>query len=200
MRHVHGTRGSGLLEGYLAHRRAGMADHLIPETLRSGAVLDIGCGMPPTFLLQTRFTSKYGVDRRCSSPKAGVSIAAHDLAGGTPLPFQSASMDVVTALATFEHLPLSALPSLLRDVRRVLKPGGLVVITTPHPRTHVLLTTLAAIGLLSKEEIDEHAQLLSAATMASLLREAGFERASLRNGVFEWGCNTWFTARNVDHA
>jgi hypothetical protein len=37
------TRGFGLLEGFLASKRAQMADRLIPGDLRNGKILDICC-------------------------------------------------------------------------------------------------------------------------------------------------------------
>src|SRR5262249_50924979 len=57
------TRGTGKLEGFLAGRRARMADELIPERCREGRVLDIGHGSTPSFLIQTRFRERHGIDR-----------------------------------------------------------------------------------------------------------------------------------------
>ncbi|MDP2947815.1 MAG: hypothetical protein Q8N88_06895, partial [Nanoarchaeota archaeon] len=56
------TRGTGLLEKYLAKKRAHMANKLIPESLRRGRILDVGCGETPFFLLNTKFNEKYGID------------------------------------------------------------------------------------------------------------------------------------------
>ena len=38
------TRGFGLLEGVLAKKRASLANSLIPASLRTDRILDIGCG------------------------------------------------------------------------------------------------------------------------------------------------------------
>ena len=57
------TRGHGLLERFLARKRACMANQLIPSHLRNGRILDIGCGSFPYFLLNTVFTEKCGLDK-----------------------------------------------------------------------------------------------------------------------------------------
>lgn len=51
---------------------------------------------------------------------------------------------------------------------------------------------LAKLGLLSKEEIEEHRELLTRREMEELLRAGGFER--VRSGLFELGLNSWFLA------
>ena len=57
------TRGSGLLETFLARRRAEMANRLIPSISRAGCIADIGCGRHPYFLLNTIFSRKIGLDK-----------------------------------------------------------------------------------------------------------------------------------------
>ena len=57
------TRGGGLLEPALARYRANMANKLIPEQLRSGRILDVGCGSYPYFLSHTAFAEKYAIDQ-----------------------------------------------------------------------------------------------------------------------------------------
>ncbi|HVX07914.1 class I SAM-dependent methyltransferase [Humibacter sp.] len=46
-----------------------------------------------------------------------------------PLPFDDATFDAICAMDVIEHLPDP--PAVLRELHRVLKPGGTVVITTP---------------------------------------------------------------------
>lgn len=57
------TRGYGLLERFLAKKRAQKANELIPQLYRKGRILDIGSGAYPFFLLTTSFSEKFGVDR-----------------------------------------------------------------------------------------------------------------------------------------
>ncbi|OGO52517.1 MAG: hypothetical protein A2148_08450 [Chloroflexi bacterium RBG_16_68_14] len=51
------------------------------------------------------------------------------IADGTRLPFASGSVDVVRAKEILEHIP--DLLAFVRDIRRVLKPGGLFLSQTP---------------------------------------------------------------------
>jgi len=57
------TRGKGLLEPFLARMRAKTANGLIPDELRSGRILDIGCGSYPYFLSHTAFEEKHALDQ-----------------------------------------------------------------------------------------------------------------------------------------
>ncbi len=57
------TRGKGLLEPTLAKLRTRRANHLIPPGLRTGRILDIGCGSFPYFLSHTSFEEKFAVDQ-----------------------------------------------------------------------------------------------------------------------------------------
>lgn len=56
------TRGKGLLESVLAGMRARKANQLIPDELRTGRILDIGCGAYPYFLSHTFFHEKAAID------------------------------------------------------------------------------------------------------------------------------------------
>ena len=57
------TRGSGLLEIFLARRRAEMANRLIPSVCRRGCIADTVCGRHPYFLLNAIFSRKIGLDK-----------------------------------------------------------------------------------------------------------------------------------------
>lgn len=59
---------------------------------------------------------------------------------GTELPFPEAAFDVVFSLDVFEHIPDS--DAHLREVRRVLKPGGRYLLQTPNKWTNTMFETL----------------------------------------------------------
>src|SRR5690606_9300954 len=70
------TRGKGRLEAFLARHRAQMANRLIPDELRSGTIVDIGCGSYPYFLSTTDFAHRYGLDRVAAGDPAGAAAGA----------------------------------------------------------------------------------------------------------------------------
>jgi SAM-dependent methyltransferase len=83
--------------------------------------------------------------------------------------------DVITAAEILEHLPEPRL--LVKEVARLLRPGGLFWTTTPHARG------LSARVLGLKWRCiwpPEHLQLFSARGLKSLLRDAGFRQIHVR--------------------
>jgi SAM-dependent methyltransferase len=193
------TRGHGLLEGFLARQRVRQAQKLIPSSASAGRVLDIGCGSFPLFLVSTDFAEKYGLDRVAVSLPDGLAatnlkVIEYDVQAGRELPFPADHFDAVTMLAVFEHIEPAVLGRLLREVRRVLKPGGVFVMTTPAHWTDGLLKLLARLGLVSPMEIDEHKGSYSHSDIASVIKEAEFAADRVRLGYFELGANIWARA------
>src|SRR5687768_5097855 len=120
------TRGRGVLEPFLARQRARQANRLIPDRLRSGRILDIGCGSFPYFLAHTSFQEKYAIDQQPPAGDGSPDIRWHtlDLNSAPDLPFEDQYFSVVTMLAVVEHLDPASLVLLLCEIRRVLVPGG----------------------------------------------------------------------------
>jgi SAM-dependent methyltransferase len=186
-----------LLEEFLARRRARRANSLIPEAARKGRILDIGCGSYPAFLRGTRFAERYGLDRVdiANTSEIGLKLVRHDVAGGPGLPFESGFFDVVTMLAVFEHIETQSLKRLLQEIKRVLRPGGTYVMTTPVRWTEGVLKVMSRLQLVSDEEVSEHKAQYSHGEVVALLVDAGFNRANIRHGTFELGMNLWAAAR-----
>jgi len=184
---------------FLAARRAAVADRLIPKSLRNGRIVDIGCGSYPFFLTRLDSTEKIGLDRvgwdgDISLARSGIRLITHDLHSGHPLPVESESCNVVSMLAVIEHIEPALAPSILREIMRVLRPGGLFVMTTPAPWTDRLLKVMAQLQLVSQSEIEDHKDVLSLSRIVALLLNAGFKRENIRSGWFEIFMNRWVTA------
>ena len=64
--------------------------------------------------------------------------------------------DVITLLATVEHIPMDVLPRVVDACWKYLKPCGNVIITVPHPRMDGLLDLLKALRLVEGFSIHEH--------------------------------------------
>jgi SAM-dependent methyltransferase len=178
------TRGRGLLEGFIAGRRMRAALSAIDPALHGAEILDVGCGSHPFFLLRAPFARKVGIDQL--DPAAA--IPGLELSR-LSLPFPDASFSCVASLAVIEHLDPDALPGLLAEIRRVLKPGGQLVLTTPHAFADGILRALARLGLVSREEIEEHQSLFLRGHIRDLLRGAGFPPAKTRVRGFLLGFN-----------
>lgn len=97
-------------------------------------VLDVGCGDAGAY--QSRIMklagTLYGVDVSAEAVERarlrGVRATVHDL--GQPLPFDDSMFDKVLCLEVLEHLfdPKFA----VQEITRVLKPGGLLILSVPN--------------------------------------------------------------------
>lgn len=188
------TRGSGLLEPVLARFRANKANSLIRDELRAGRILDIGCGSYPYFLSHTYFEEKFAIDKSVSPIKENIHWHALDLNTTRNLPFEPNYFDVVTMLAVTEHLNPQSLVFIFMDIYRILKPGGLLILTTPASWSDGILHFMAHLRLVSKEEIHEHVYAYSLPLLGWYFGAAGFPMNNVRFGYFEFGLNLWGVA------
>ena len=104
---------------------------VLPLALRENpsAVLDIGCNRGELLGRFPTAIRRCGID--CLDPGAvspGFEYRQRDVAKG--LPFGEGEFDVVLAGEVVEHL-LDTI-AFLRECRRVLRPGGVVLLTTPN--------------------------------------------------------------------
>jgi len=177
-----------------------MAQSLIPLNHPKGCIVDIGCGRHPLFLASSDFADKIGLDKSFTSSVAqSISsdkfrLIQYDIEKDGNLPLKSNCCDIVTMLAVIEHLEPQRLNPLFAEVCRVLKPGGLYIITTPAPWTDGLLRNMAKLKLVSPAEIDEHKGAYDRTSIFAMLVTACFRKENLRGGYFELGLNVWAAA------
>ena len=194
------TRGFGLFERFLAKKRAQLADSLIPRPFRSGRILDIGCGMNPAFLQTTAFSEKYGIDKAGSLSchtkfdEQLITFIHHDIESGDPFPFYDEFCDVVTMLAVIEHISPNNLSKVIAELYRVLKRGGLLIITTPSHWTGFILNGMSLLRLISRQEVKDHKELYSSDDIMKALQLGGFAPGNMQQGCFEFYMNTWIMA------
>jgi SAM-dependent methyltransferase len=194
------TRGHGLLEHFLSRKRAAMADALIGDDGPRGRILDIGCGSFPLFLEQARFREKFGIDQLVNDvqkdewARRSVILIQWDFDREPVLPFPDDHFDVVTMLAVLEHIEKPRLVPMVSEIHRVLRPGGIYVLTTPAWWIDPILLILSRLLLLSHAEIDEHKETHTRKSIAKILFQAGFLSKSVTTGSFEWGMNLWAKA------
>jgi SAM-dependent methyltransferase len=92
------------------------------------------------------------------------------------LRWPDSSMDSITCMQLLEHL--NDLTPLLREVARLLKPGGRVFFETPHPKTLGLSSpprTAAGTFTLNFYDDRSHTKVVSMGALASMARDVGLE-------------------------
>ena len=158
---------------------AGRLDEIVASFApfrREGRLLDVGCGAGTLLEAAARagWTAQgVEVSANAVAALAGRFDVVHGELAAADLP--QAAFDVVTMVEVIEHAhePLA----LLRDARRLLRPGGLLFATTPHSRG----VSVRVLGVGSTLVCPpEHVQLLSMRGARRLLERAGFAPVTLR--------------------
>jgi SAM-dependent methyltransferase len=150
--------------------------------------VDLGCGHRGATLAHfaPRLRHGIGLDLDVDGPPApNVELIRHSV--DVRFPLEDASVDAVSALAVLEHVAHPDI--LLAEARRILKPGGTLVVTTPATQAEGLLRALSAVRLIEPVEIEDHERYYSPETLREALLEAGFAPNRVRIGRFELGVN-----------
>lgn len=109
--------------------------HMLPGD-PSGIILDIGCGAGHG---SNSLAKKYGKVRGVDISEEAIAYAKENWAldniefkvgSAMDIPYPDNTFDAVAAFEVFEHL--SDWRKFLSEIRRVLKPGGIVYISTPN--------------------------------------------------------------------
>ena len=193
------VRGFGPLDNLLAHLRHGIAYRKLKEQQPLECCLDIGSGAYPAFLIGLEATHKYGLEQSVSDDIAetaksyGITPVEYNLIQTEPFPFEDGFFDAVTMLAVIEHIEPPKVSGMLREINRILKPGGTLMLTTPAAWTDKLLQTMAYLKLISREEIEDHKDVFTRKKLQRFLSEAGFD--GIETGAFECFMNLWATAK-----
>lgn len=160
-----------------------------PHIPKSAVLCDIGCG-PGAQLL--RDLSRYikegiGLDKKVEARRFGnIMLKNVELLEELPLPDKSA--DIVTMLAVLEHLEKPV--EILREVKRILKPGGQLLITVPTPPNKLVGEFLAyRLHLIDAAEYQDHKRYYSKELLKKHLWEAGFDISQAKLKYFELGMN-----------
>jgi SAM-dependent methyltransferase len=113
---------------FVGRRR--LVTDLLRQVQARGRILDLGCGTGGVLQHLGVFGDAIGLD---PAPEAALYCRRRDVpmvvGSGMDLPFASASFDAVLALDVIEHVPDDV--ALLREAHRVLRPGGVLVVTVP---------------------------------------------------------------------
>ena len=155
---------------------------LLGEAREGERVLDLGCGAG-------RFVAAL---RQAGADPVGVEIAgaalerARAVAPGADLrlleddgsiPLEHGSVDLVWCSEVLEHVADGA--HLLQEARRVLRPGGRILVTVPyHGRVQAALIALLRFDAHFDPQ-GQHLRFFTRASLAASLRAAGFEAPAI---------------------
>ena len=140
-------------------------------------VLDLGWAEVPNPYLQN--SEVIGLDRDQKTPPPNYSQTLVGDVMDLPQPFGPESFDAVSAGSIIEHLERPI--DFLRQIRQTLKPGGLLVLSTPNP--HYPLESLLTITLNRRYYYTpEHIYLFPQRWLVRMFEWAGFQNVRLFSG------------------
>lgn len=122
-------------------------------------ILTLGCGAAQDVWYLATHNEVYGLDYANSgldiARRHGITVLSGDLNSDPLLPFANESFDIVICKDILEHLldPLTV----MKEVRRVLRDGGYVVVSVPnHFCLPMRLRMLAGRGIVYQSLIENH--------------------------------------------
>ncbi|MGZ3713285.1 MAG: class I SAM-dependent methyltransferase [Bdellovibrionota bacterium] len=176
------------------HREKFMEVAKLVKNAGAKTVLDFGCG-PGSFLAVLGETvpgvQAIGVD--IASPQidfAGKNIASKfpgnikfQLLNGEKLPYADASFDAVTCIEVIEHIHPFLAAKILAEARRVLKPDGIFVLTTPNYRSFWPMIEWLLERASPVKYHDQHISKFTPNSLVKFLETCGFEISGI-NSIF----------------
>ena len=162
-------------EIFIAHKAA----WLLRNGPAAGRLLDFGCGTG-SFLRALRQSGRPLELTGCDVAAGMIDTARREWNAGPPpdlhvvepgpLPFDDGTFDIVTVSAVLHHVTRAARPAVVRELLRVVRPGGTIVVFEHNPWNPLTR------WIVARAPIDANALLLSAGECTDLLRGAGVER------------------------
>jgi len=177
---------------------------LLDNVTAQSVVLDLGCGAGEfSAALAQAGARAVAVDvahealRRASEQVPGLDV--RHWTASDPLPLADGSVDVVWAGEVIEHV-VDVAPW-LSEIRRVLRPAGVLVLSTPHHGGGTLLRLALSRRAFAEhfEPRSDHVRFYSPATLRALLVDFDFDVTELRLGGGLPGLRSTILARAVRH-
>jgi SAM-dependent methyltransferase len=161
-------------------------------------VLDIGCGHHASQLrdLAPHIHSGTGIESSVSDEaKAVPNLRFIEGSAERALPtLAPGSFDVVMMISVLEHVwePLDV----LRECRRVLRPGGSLVLNVPNWRGKTFLELAAfRLKVSTPEGVEDHKTYYDKRDLWPLLVRSGFMPSQIRMGYHKFGLNLFAVAK-----
>jgi SAM-dependent methyltransferase len=171
---------SGLPHSFFMRAKVDLLRELIVRRLgpEKPAMLDVGCGVGSFHPLLRGMAGRLsGIDvssesiAQARADNRDVDYRAFD---GRSFPFDDAGFDLVTAICVLHHVAPAEWAHFMNEMRRVVRPGGLVCVIEHNPLNP--LTRLA----VARCEFDRDAVLLGAGKMRKLMAAGGLREIGAR--------------------
>lgn len=177
-----------ILDKFLRKYRIRMVKPVI-EKYSNCKLLDIGCGWEAKLLKSIENYIDYGIGIDFKPPKLKTKkLETIETVLEKELPFEDESFDVVTMLAVLEHLEYA--DYILKEIHRVLKKDGRLIITVPSKIAKPILEFLAYnLRIIDRLEIEDHKKyynkkdILESAKLSNFILE--------KHKYFQLGCNNF---------
>jgi SAM-dependent methyltransferase len=159
------------------------------------AALDVGCGPGLVALhLSGRVSALHGVDvseAMVERARAAVPEAEFRVSEPGRLPYEDLRFELTYAVCVLHHVERAERGALIAEMRRVTRPGGLVVVFEHNPWNP--LTRKVVRGC----ELDEGVELLSRGEVSAALRTAGLEITDAEYLLFTPWRRWWVLERGL---
>ena len=136
------------MSGYDVARRAVLIDGLIGDDYPRGNALEVGCGTGAL----TKLLTRSGLSVTVGDISAKLALATgekfgvrHQAVDACAITFPDQTFDVVMSSEVIEHTPDPR--KALREMARVLKPGGILVVTSPNKLWFPILWLSMKLGV-----------------------------------------------------
>jgi ubiquinone/menaquinone biosynthesis C-methylase UbiE len=154
------------------HLRRIVSERRLDNNGRSVRTLDLGCGIGSLHRhLEGAFSTLAGCDvsaEAISRARQNHPNVSYRVSASRQLPYEDHAFDLVFASCVLHHVPVNEWSGFLREMHRVLRPGGVGCVIEHNPWNP--LTRLAVLRC----PFDKDAVLLGAQKVEKLMREAGF--------------------------
>ena len=155
------------------------------------SVLDFGCGHQALFLrsIAGKISHGVGVDYDADTGRVAANVEIRNFRFRDRLAFPDASFDQISLLAVIEHVELEDVEVLFSELRRVLRPSGSILLTTPTLAAKPMLEFMAfRLRIISESEIADHRHYWSEADLRALATRHGFACSMYRKFLFGMNC------------
>jgi SAM-dependent methyltransferase len=182
---------SGLKHDFFMAAKADLLDLVVAARFAGQSdlsLLDVGCGVGR---LHPHIKGRFAIsgcdvsEKSVARARRDNDFASYEVSSGDSLPYADEQFDIALTVCVMHHVPPAEWVSFLKEMHRVVRPGGIAVVIEHNPFNP--LTRLA----VARCPFDADAVLLSPRRSRQLLGEAGFAAPQIRNFLFLPSATSW---------